>query len=84
MSKTKRTEALDGFRNRLGSRAAKINACLSAKTPKSLKQLEEESAQSEVYNHLKSLIKKKFVKRTETGDYIVTPTYVAELNSRDR
>jgi len=57
----------DKFGSRLSSNQAKINAVLSNK-PKTMKTLMEEAGLSSTYyNHLKSLIDKGFVEKTDKG-----------------
>jgi len=57
----------DNFGSRLGSNQAKINAVLS-KEPKTMKTLVEEAGLSSTYyNHLKRLIEKGFIKKTDKG-----------------
>ncbi len=61
------TNGTDNFGSRLGSNQAKINAVLSTE-PKTMKTLVEEAGLSSTYyNHLKSLIEKGFVEKTEKG-----------------
>jgi len=57
----------DKFGSRLGSNKAKINAVLSTE-PKMMKTLVQEAGLSGgYYNHLKSLIEKGFVEKTDKG-----------------
>jgi len=57
----------DRFGSPFGSKQAKINAVLGNK-PKTMKTLVEEAGLSSTYyNHLKSLIEKGFVEKTEKG-----------------
>jgi len=63
----KERRGTDKFGSRLGSNKAKINAVLS-KEPKSMKTLLKEAGLSNTqYGHLKSLIEKGFVEKTDKG-----------------
>lgn len=68
----KKLATRDRFGNRVGTRAAKINACLS-KEPRSVAQITEESKQKAVYNHLRWLENKGFVTHSDDG-YAVKAT----------
>lgn len=62
------TPEVDKLGTRIGTNCAAINACLTAK-PKPLAKLIEESKQKAalVSNHLRTLIGKGLVKRTDAG-----------------
>ena len=63
----KERRGTDKFGSRLGSNQAKINAVLSTE-PKMMKTLVQEAGLSGgYYNHLKSLIEKGFVEKTDKG-----------------
>ena len=63
----KDTIGTDKFGNRLGSDAAKLNACL-AKKPKTMSELTKEAKlTTSFYNHLNKLIEAKHIVKVEKG-----------------
>ena len=60
-------EAKDKLGGRLGTRAAMINACLSAKVPKTTKHLEQKSGKRAVRNHLDKMKKLGFLSKSKSG-----------------
>lgn len=71
-------KVVDAFGSKIGTRSHAINAALSAKKPKSVKEITEETKANAVYNHLRTLVSKGFAVKTEEGLYMLKPKNAAK------
>lgn len=61
----------DAFGSKEGTRTFAINAVmLHARAPKTVKEVAEATGTKAVYNHIRTLIHKGFVVKTEDGKYV--------------